>query len=44
MEGEIVGHNVKGDSGKQEITIALNEDADRIPIGQKVNIEFIENG
>lgn len=38
--GKIVGWTSKGisDSGKQEITIALDKEADAIPIGSKAHI------
>ena len=36
MKGEIIGYTALGQSGKQEITIALNEDVDTVIIGKKV--------
>ncbi len=38
MKGKIVGYNEKGDSGKQEITIALYQRLDTINTGNEVDI------
>ena len=38
MKAKIVGYNAKGSSGKQELTIALNEQVGTIKVGSEVEI------
>ena len=40
--GKIEGYNVKGESGKQEITISLNEEETVIPVGSVVEVKILK--
>ena len=39
--GTLVGYNAEGDSGKQEITVSLNEKETIIPVGKDVEVKVM---
>ncbi len=45
MKGKIIGYNALGESGKQEVTIALEGEYTIIKLGSKVSIveDFTDN-
>lgn len=41
LKAELIGFNAKGDSEKQEITLALIEEQKTIPIGTEVEVKIL---
>ena len=43
IKAKIVGFNAKGDSGKQEITLALSKKQKVIPVGRDVEVKVLSD-